>query len=849
MEAQKKISHEISEWLNIGIRYHQAGRLEEAKGLYNSILEKDSNNADALHLSGLIAHEFGEIERAIVFIKKAIGIDSNQAFFHNNLGNALKDAGDIAEATDSYQKAIQLQPNYAEAHLNLGEALSVQNQLEDAIREYKKVLEIQPDMIGAAFKLGHGHRKMSRLEESIYWYQYIVKRWPENPEGYYFIGAVKLDQEDYDSAIFYLKKVLAINPSHTESHFKLAMIHMKLGNPDEAASCYQTAIKIKPDSAEAYNNLGLIWKDQQRLPEAISCFRKALQLNPALYEGYYNLGNILRKTGKTRESISCFQKALKVKPDYLEALIRLGNCHDSLEDLEESIACYENVIKIDPKCVFAYYAMGLANNKMGNKDDATTCFQKAVELDSDRSEMYSVIYINLRMACNWNLTDMLEKKMDLSINNNQQVDSKTRESSFVSIVRDADPAINFSVARAASHKIVCSLREVNIDFDFSNKRNKKGKKVVAYFSANFGNHAGAQQMYSIFGCHKRKEFEIICYSSGKDDGGFYREIIKRDCDKFIDISEMSDIDAAKQIYHDQVDILVDLTGDLDGRRTGIFALRPAPVQIRYLGMAGTSGADFYDYLVADKIVTPCVDAPFYSEAFINMPHCYMVNSVQLVSKNKNRRADFGLPEQGFVFCSFNSNYKIDRELFHTWMEILVQVPGSVLWLLPFNKAAETNLKMEAKSSGLDSKRVVFTESLEHSRHLARFHLADLVLDTRVVNGAASTCDALRMGLPIITLKGNHFASRMSASILTAMGLPELITHDLKQYKDLAVHLATSEQLEIIRSKVKKNRHSSPLFDTRRFVRNLENAYKQIWDIYIQGREPRQIDVKESAEAN
>ena len=243
-------------------------------------------------------------------------------------------------------------------------------------------------------------------------------------------------------------------------------------------------------------------------------------------------------------------------------------------------------------------------------------------------------------------------------------------------------------------------------------------------------------------------------------------------------------------------------------------------------------------------MTPDVDAPFYTEKFIHMPHCYQVNSIQLVSNRKRTKKDFGLPEEGFIFCSFNTNYKFDRIMFHVWMQILEKTPGSVLWLLSQNSAAETNLKAQAESCGVDSDRIIFTEKLPKPVHLSRLELADLALDTRIVNGAASTSDVLRMGLPIITLKGTHFASRMSASILTAIGLPELITHDLEEYKKLAVHLANSGELNAIRNKLEKNKKTSPLFDTPRFVRNLENAFKEVWEIYKNRQKPRQIEVKE-----
>jgi protein O-GlcNAc transferase len=469
-----------------------------------------------------------------------------------------------------------------------------------------------------------------------------------------------------------------------------------------------------------------------------------------------------------------------------------------------------------------------------------------VEIDPDLDMGYSYLIKGLMQVCDWKRLADLMVAFDRLKERPGPKKKKLVEHPFVSIIRHADPALNMAAAKAKACRVSTTVSGLKLHPQFYDKRRRKNKITLGYYSGNIRDHANAHQIHSIFGCHNRKEFEIFCYSGGKDDGSPYYEKIKKDCDTFVDIRNLSDIEAARRIYQDQVDILVDLVGSIDGGRPKIFALRPAPVQIRYLGMPGTSGADFYDYLVTDRIVTPDVDAPFYTERFINMPHCYQVNSIQLVSNRKRTKKDFGLPKEGFIFCSFNTNYKFDRITFHVWMQILEKTPGSVLWLLSQNSAAETNLKAQAESCGVDSDRIIFTEKLPKPVHLSRLELADLALDTRIVNGAASTSDVLRMGLPIITLKGTHFASRMSASILTAIGLPELITHDFEEYEKLAVHLANSGALNAIRNKLEKNRKTSPLFDTPRFVRNLESAFRTARDIFLTGQRARQIDVAESS---
>jgi protein O-GlcNAc transferase len=317
-------------------------------------------------------------------------------------------------------------------------------------------------------------------------------------------------------------------------------------------------------------------------------------------------------------------------------------------------------------------------------------------------------------------------------------------------------------------------------------------------------------------------------------------------DQFIDIRESSHIDAAKRIYADGVDILVDLKGHTKGSRLGILACRAAPIQVHYLGYPGTTGADCIDYLITDRIVTPEEHAPYYSEKLVFLPHCYQVNDHQqeIASRNWNRET-LGLPDKGFVFSSFNLPYKIDPVMFDCWMRILQQVPDSVLWLFGDNENTRYNLRQEAADRGVDPDRLVFAQKLEKAEHLSRLQWADLALDTRIVNGHTTTSDSLWAGVPVVVLQGGHFASRVSSSLLHAVGLSELVTYRLEEYEKIAVQLASRpSELKAVRLKLNSNRLKKPLFDTARFVRNLENAYRAMWRIFLEGRAPRQIEVFE-----
>ena len=310
---------------------------------------------------------------------------------------------------------------------------------------------------------------------------------------------------------------------------------------------------------------------------------------------------------------------------------------------------------------------------------------------------------------------------------------------------------------------------------------------------------------------------------------------------------MSHIKSAEKIFEDKVDILVDLAGHTEGNRMEICSFRPAPLQVRYLGMPGTTGADYFDYVITDPIVIPEEQAPFYSEKFIYLPHSYQINSARPgFSDYRFTRKILGLPENDFVFCSFNTNYKLDPVMFDVWMSILKRVPGSVLWLLKGKEIVERNLRQAAETKYVDPNRLVFADKLPKNEHLARLRFADLALDTRIVNGAATTSDALWAGVPVLTLRGSHFASRMSSSIISAVGLQELITCSLEIYETLAVHLAQNPtKLRTIKTILAKNRLTGPLFDPPRFVANLESAYKKMWELFLSEEKPRQISVVEN----
>jgi protein O-GlcNAc transferase len=688
-------------------------------------------------------------------------------------------------------------------------------------------------------RLSSGNRRSVRKKLPVNRHSFDIESKLRKADQYYQSGQLQ------EAASIY-KKVLKMNPNHSHSLNLLGIIAHHGSNNDMAVRLISRAVQNDPANPTYHNNLGNAFKEQGKLREAVSCYQKALKLKPDYAAPYNNMGNALQNLGKLKEAISCHQKTIQLKPDYVGAYNNIGNAFYSAGNLDEAVSWYEKALHLEPHYPEAYNNMGNAFQDQGKLNEAISCYENALQLHPDFAEPFVQLVRVLQQTCAWQELQGMTPKLDSLTKTALENGTKPVESPFFSITRQADLSRHFAVARSWSLDIAKTVSNLSIHFSFDHRRLDKGKIAVGYLSHDFCDHATAHLMLSLFGLHNRDEFGIYCYSYGPDDRSYYKQQIQRDCDKFVDVRDLSYADAAERIYDDQIDILVDLKGYTQNSRLAICALRPAPVQVSYLGFPGTTGADFFDYMITDRIVTPEDHAPYYSESFVYLPHCYQVNDhTQAISDKNLEKEDCGLPQSSFVFCSFNLPYKVDPVMFDVWMKILRQVPEGVLWLLWGSEGAEKSLRQEAETRGVRAERLIFGKKLPKDEHVARLRLSDLALDTRIVNGHTTTSDALWAGVPVITLMGAHFASRVSSSILTAIGLPEFITHGLEEYEALAVHLAQNpDELKAIRQRLETSRLKEPLFDTPRFVGNLEKAYKEMWNIFVARERPRAIEVTE-----
>lgn len=644
------------------------------------------------------------------------------------------------------------------------------------------------------------------------------------------------------------REILEKKPGDAGTLLLLDFLARHHGNRELAPEAFNEAAPHKPAQATWYTRLGGILKSRGRLPAAIACYERAVALDPDYAEAHNSLGVALREQGKFDAAIACYERALVANPRLVAACNNIASALALRGRRDLAVQYYQRALSVDPECAEASYNLGNLVRDSGKLDLASALYWRALQTRPDFGEAVAqLVYLSQRV-CDWHALGELAPRLDALTAKALARNERTPETPFGSLMRCHAPAQRLQIARAWARNIAPQTSPVQHRFSFEGRDRGKPKIKVGYVSPDFRHHPVARTVCDLFALHNRERFEVVAYSCGKDDGSPYRARVLANCDAFVDIAPLSHLDAAQRIYADGVDVLIDLAGHTADNRMEVFALRPAPIQASYLGFPGTTGADFIEYIIADSNVAPQDHRAYYSEEIVHMPHSFLVSNRSGRTANKSvQRRHCELPEEGFVFCSFSSMHKLEPTMFTLWMDILRQVPGAVLWLPYDNDFARKNLQREAEARGVEKERLVFASKLPYKQHLERLGLAQLGLDTRVYNGGATTIDALAEGVPVITLRGHHFASRMGTSILSAVGLPELVAESLEEYRTHAVRLAREPRaLEAARRRLLANRLTEPLFDMARFARNLERAYLQMWELFAAGEKPRQIVVADDA---
>ena len=820
---------------NRGNALQELKRFDEATASYDEALALKPDYAEAFYNRGVALQELKRLDEALVSYGKALALKSDYAEAFNDRGNALQELKRFDEALASYDKALALKPDYAEAFYNRGGALRELKALDEALVSYDKVLALKPDHAEAFNNRGVALQELKRFDEALVSYDTALALKPDYAEAHYNRGGALQELKWLDEALASYDKALALKPDYAEAFNNRGNALQELKRLDEALASYDKTLTLKPDYAEAFNNRGGALQELKRLDEALASYDKALALKPDYAEAFNNRGNALQELKRLDEALASYDKALALKPDYADAFNNRGNALQELKRLDEALASYDKALALKRDHAEAFNNRGGALKELKRLDEALASYDKALALKPDHAHAFSGIADCVNRICDWRRMKNVADDVIAHV-----AEERSIISPFLLLGYSGDPALQLQCARNFVADEVPSLPRPL----WTGETWRHDKLRVAYLSADFHGHATTCLMAELFERHDRSRFEIIGVSFGVDDRSEMRKRLVAAFDQFHDVRGKSDGEVAKLLHDLQVDIAIDLKGHTQDLRPGILAYRPAPIQASYLGFPGTMGAEFIDYIIADKTVAPFEHQPFYTEKIVHLPDCYQVNDAKRkIAERMPTRQEAGLPEKGFVFCCFNNNWKITPDVFSVWMRLLHAVEGSVLWLLGDNESAERNLRMEAQARGIDPARLVFASRLPLDEHLARHRVADLFLDTLPYNAHTTASDALWTGLPVLTREGTAFAGRVAASLLSAIGLPELVTHSIEDYEALALRLAKNPSLlEEYRNRLATNRLTYPLFDTERFRRHIEAAYLQMWEVWQRGEQPGSFGV-------
>lgn len=648
-----------------------------------------------------------------------------------------------------------------------------------------------------------------------------------------------------------LTELHRLSPVHPDILFLLGASTSMLGERVAAIKLYDKLLKITPDFVPALNAKGLDLAALGKQVEALAAFDAALRVAPQFMDALLNKATVLTEIGRYHESVELLQPHREIQHPQLQ--LNLGTAYFYLGDFASAERCTEAALQHNPQVSGAFALKGAICLKQKKLPQAMIYCQQAAALDPDDASIRNNISVILsEQGCfaeagqSYEQTLKLDSKYPFARGSLLHARMKAVEwVGYAELIaeicvgveagrKESDPFSLLATNIGAQPQKRCAELYVAARYPVvapytSWKPVDDGKIRVAYLSADFFNHATAFLMAELFELHDRNRFEIIgvCYGRSPDDD--MRRRVSGAFDQFHEVADKSDREIAELIHSLSIDIAVDLKGHTTDTRLGILAYRPAPIQVHYLGYPGTTGAPFMDYLIADPVLIPPEHQSHYTEKIAYLPDCYQVNdSKRQISDRLFTRTELGLPETGFVFCSFNNNFKITPDLFDVWMNLIKRVDGSVLWLFQDNPTAAENLRKEAETRGVQGHRLVFGERMPLAEHLARQRCADLFLDAWYCNAHTTASDALWAGLPIITKLGETFAGRVAASLLAAMGLPELITGTVQGYEELAYELATNPvKLKRIKQRLVDNRLTTPLFDTQRFTNNLEVLYEQM----------------------
>jgi protein O-GlcNAc transferase len=826
-------------WNGRGTVFSDLQKYDFAVSDFDRAILLDGRFGEAYANKGMSLSLLNRHDEALAAFDKALSIKSDFENAWVGRGNVLRSLKRHDESLAAYGKALSTKSDLAEAWLGRGNVFVDLRRYDEASVAYDKALSIKPDLASAWVGRGNVLRNLERYEEAFADYDRASSIEPNLANAWVGRGNVLWLLKRYDEALAAYDKAVSIKDDLAEAWLgrgNALADNSNLKRHHEAVAAYDKALLIKHDLAEAWLGRGNVLTDLRSYDEALVAYDRALSIQPDLANAWLGRGNVFWLLKRYDEALAAYDNALSSKDDLAEAWLGRGNVLTDLRTYQEALVDYDRALSIKPDLANAWLGRGNVLANLRSYEEALVAYDRALSIKPDLDDHQGDrLHVKMHL-CDWKHLDREISKLGVSIKAGK---AKCFPFKLLSLTDSPDQHLRCAQAWMAS-------KHGEVAVPTRNGRIYQHDRIhIGYVSGDFREHAVAFLTADLFESHDKSKFKIAAFSFGPDDSSAVRQRLVASFDQFVDCWHLSDGEIARMISDAEIDILINLQGLTQDARTGIFAPRPAPIQVNYLGYPGTMGAPFIDYVIGDNYLFTPDDAAGYSEKLVWLPYSYQPNDrKRVISDRRFDREECGLPRDGFVFCCFNNNYKITPSTFDAWARILRSVDGSVLWLHIQNRSAIENLKMEAERRGVDARRLVFASRVELlTDHLARHRLADLFLDTLPYNAHTTASDALWAGVPVLTQMGNTFAGRVGASLLCAVGLPELITRSREEYEELAIELAREKgRLRAAKEKLVKGRLTAALFDTPRYTKHLEAAYEAMYLRHSAGLPPDHIEV-------
>lgn len=806
---------------------HQAGRLSEAEAAYRAILSATPEDVETILHLGLLIAQKGQLDEGARLLAEAVRRNPASPMAQFHLASVRAAIGRYEEALAGFSAAQALKPDLADAPFAKGNVLFGLGRLAEAAEAYQVALGIAPERIEILLNLGTALQEMHRLDEALSVCERALTLASNHPGALNNRGNTLRLLRRVEEALTDFDRAIAAAPNYALAHFNRATALKDLRRLEDALVACDTAITLAAQHAPAHHLRGTILLSLHRFDDALTSFETALGLQPNMIEAWYGRISALIELTRWEDALVACDSAIAREPNSVIAHNNRGVALLKLRRYDEAWKAFEQAIALEPQSAKGYFNRAGWYLQKDMPDKAFEDTQRAFEIEPDFVNAQVFRFCLAANLCNWQDRTKDIEAIKGFLRAGEVIDP------FPLLYAADDPVLHLAAAGKVAGRSKQALTRTAL---MPRKRLR-----VAYLSADFREHPVSHQAAELFEAHDRSRVETFGISLWPQPDGPLSERMRKAFVHFVDAYDRSDYQIARRLAELQIDIAVELGGYSDKARPRVLAYRPAPVTVTYLGYPGTLGADYIDYLIADACTIPEGEDRFYAEKIVRLQECFMpYDSKNAATGSRPSRREEGLPENGFVFSNFNKTDKITPEIFDVWMRILNGVPGSVLWLSVPNATARGNLCAEARARHVEPDRLIFAERRAgRSEHLARLALADLFVDTLPYNAHATTSDFLAAGVPVLTCTGKTFASRVAASLLSAVGLPDLIVGNLVEYEKAAVQLAGDPQrLAALRSRIRRRTSA----DTQSLARHLEDAYFTMWDRRVRGLKPESFTI-------